>query len=73
MSYHSPPLALLSLLGSWLLPAAAEAKLEGSGEGIVTIVQGHQIRGTDEEQGSGGDIPGTRFFVAKRGREKKRR
>ena len=35
-AYHSPPVVPSPLLlGSWTLPAAAEAKLEGSGVGIV--------------------------------------
>lgn len=37
IAYHSPPAVPSPLLleASWVLPAAAEAKLEGSGVGIV--------------------------------------
>lgn len=36
IAYHSPPAPPSPLLlGSWVLPAAADAKLEGSGVGIM--------------------------------------
>lgn len=41
VTHHSPPMAP-SFFESWLMPAAAEAKLDGSGKGIFAVENSQQ-------------------------------